>query len=358
MNTGIAVDALAAPARTAPACPPRAGGLPGTLAAAGTIPGPPMNALAILVISAGYHPANHRSAIPARAYERGSGHGHDAAPAGHPHPQRSPPAPGAAPRTSCPDRPYHRLPPARVKGACGVAKTSAPRPFDPRRRSHDRGSYQGMGPDSHAPKPRTKSSTKGAKPARTRLRICKDLTWPLHMRRQLADLELRRRRRARCEDRIRCAKDTGLRNLPLQGFDQNQIWCELVAMACELLAWMQMLAFTGPARRWEAKRLRLCLFPPPSGWCAAASASGCAWQPLGHGRSKSPPPSARCRPSHLTDQRQHPCETKGQLTGQWNPLTRRDSRAAKHGGTLKMAGPPQLQDTEPRSRKMQARGRC
>ena len=34
---------------------------------------------------------------------------------------------------------------------------------------------------------------------------------------QLADLELRHRRRARCEDRIRCAKDTGPRNLPLQG---------------------------------------------------------------------------------------------------------------------------------------------
>jgi hypothetical protein len=55
---------------------------------------------------------------------------------------------------------------------------------------------------------------------------------------QLADLELRHRRRARCEDRIRCAKDTGLRNLPLHGFAQNQIWCELVAMACELTAWM------------------------------------------------------------------------------------------------------------------------
>ena len=32
---------------------------------------------------------------------------------------------------------------------------------------------------------------------------------------QLADLELRHRRRARCEDRIRNAKDTGLRNLPI-----------------------------------------------------------------------------------------------------------------------------------------------
>ena len=77
---------------------------------------------------------------------------------------------------------------------------------------------------------------------------------------QLADLELRHRRRARCEDRIRAAKDTGLRNLPLHGFDQNQIWCELVAMACELTTWMQMLALDGPARAWEPKRLRLRLF--------------------------------------------------------------------------------------------------
>ena len=77
---------------------------------------------------------------------------------------------------------------------------------------------------------------------------------------QLADLELLHRRRARCEDRIRCAKDTGLRNLPLKGFAQNQLWCEITALACELLAWTQMLALTGTARRWEPKRLRLRLF--------------------------------------------------------------------------------------------------
>jgi Transposase DDE domain group 1 len=77
---------------------------------------------------------------------------------------------------------------------------------------------------------------------------------------QLADLELRHRRRARCEDRIRCAKDAGLRNLPLQGFAQNQVWCEIVALACDLLAWMQMLALTGEARRWEPRRLRLRIF--------------------------------------------------------------------------------------------------
>jgi hypothetical protein len=60
--------------------------------------------------------------------------------------------------------------------------------------------------------------------------------------------------------RIRGAKDTGLRNLPLKGYAQNQVWCEIVALACELLAWTQMLALTGTARRWEPKRLRLRLF--------------------------------------------------------------------------------------------------
>jgi hypothetical protein len=78
---------------------------------------------------------------------------------------------------------------------------------------------------------------------------------------QLADLELRHRRRARCEDRIRNAKDTGLANLPLHDFAQNRIWVAVVQLATELTAWMQMLALTGTdARRWEPKRLRLRLF--------------------------------------------------------------------------------------------------
>ena len=79
---------------------------------------------------------------------------------------------------------------------------------------------------------------------------------------QLAGLELRHRQRARCEDRIRNAKDTGLRNLPLKGFAANQVWCEIVALACELLAWTQLLALTGTARRWEPKQLRLRLLSP------------------------------------------------------------------------------------------------
>ena len=82
---------------------------------------------------------------------------------------------------------------------------------------------------------------------------------------QLPALELRHRRRARCEDRIRIAKDTGLRNLPLHGFAANQIWCAIVALASDLLAWMGMLALTShQARRWEPKRLRHRLFTIPA----------------------------------------------------------------------------------------------
>ena len=85
------------------------------------------------------------------------------------------------------------------------------------------------------------------------------------VRGQLADLELRHRRRARCEDRIRIATDTGLRNLPLQGFDQNRIWCALVILATNLTAWTQMLAIAPehPARRWEPKLIRLRPFTIP-----------------------------------------------------------------------------------------------
>jgi hypothetical protein len=82
---------------------------------------------------------------------------------------------------------------------------------------------------------------------------------------QLADLELRHRRRARCEGRIRIAKDTGLRAFPLFDFAQDEIWCAFVALAVEVTAWMQMPARHGhEARRWEPKRLRLRLFTVPA----------------------------------------------------------------------------------------------
>ncbi|MGW2189510.1 IS1380 family transposase [Streptomyces sp. NPDC001719] len=75
-----------------------------------------------------------------------------------------------------------------------------------------------------------------------------------------ATLELRHRRRARTEDRIRNARDTGLRNLPLHSSAQNRIWLEIIQIALDLLAWMPILTLTGAARRWEPKKLRMRLF--------------------------------------------------------------------------------------------------
>jgi Transposase DDE domain group 1 len=82
---------------------------------------------------------------------------------------------------------------------------------------------------------------------------------------QLADLELRHRGRARAEDRIRCAKDTGLTNLPLHDFDQNRIWCAIVAWPASSPRGGRPSPWPGTrARRWEPKRLRLRLFSAAS----------------------------------------------------------------------------------------------
>ncbi|OUM44663.1 hypothetical protein B8W73_02625 [Arthrobacter agilis] len=78
---------------------------------------------------------------------------------------------------------------------------------------------------------------------------------------QFAHLEAHHWLRARCEDRIRNAKDTGLANLPLRGFAGNTLWCHLLMLAAELVAWAQMLALHGTkARRWELKKLKARLF--------------------------------------------------------------------------------------------------
>jgi hypothetical protein len=69
-------------------------------------------------------------------------------------------------------------------------------------------------------------------------------------------LELRHRHRAHVENRIRAAKDTGLRNLPCVDFVCNDAWLQLVLIAQDLTAWMQALCFDGALRVAEPKRLR------------------------------------------------------------------------------------------------------
>jgi Transposase DDE domain group 1 len=70
-------------------------------------------------------------------------------------------------------------------------------------------------------------------------------------------LEQLHRQRALCEDRIRCAKETGLRNLPFHAFAMNAAWLELVLIAQDLLVWTQRLLLTGTElARCEPKRMR------------------------------------------------------------------------------------------------------
>ena len=141
---------------------------------------------------------------------------------------------------------------------------------------------------------------------------------------QAADLELRHRRRARCEDRIRCAKDTGLRNLPLQGFMQNQaVVRRIVAVALRTAgAWMQMLRPGRPrpqvgAETAAAADLHLRRAPRPRRPPPAAPPR----RQAGPGRRRSPPRSAACTPSHPAD----PAEAipndqeRTHLPGPWNP---------------------------------------
>lgn len=75
--------------------------------------------------------------------------------------------------------------------------------------------------------------------------------------RRIARLEQLHRARAACEDRIRCGKDTGLRNLPFRSFQANAAWLELVLVAQDLLCWTQRLLLgDGELARCEPKRLR------------------------------------------------------------------------------------------------------
>ncbi|MHB8435877.1 MAG: IS1380 family transposase [Acidimicrobiales bacterium] len=64
-----------------------------------------------------------------------------------------------------------------------------------------------------------------------------------HDERGVALLELRQRRHARIEDRIRQAKAAGLRNLPCKEAPENHAWLECVLAAADLVCWSKLLCF-------------------------------------------------------------------------------------------------------------------
>jgi len=76
-------------------------------------------------------------------------------------------------------------------------------------------------------------------------------------------LEVRHRAQARVEDRIRCAKDTGLGRLPSREFAINQAWRTAAAIAIDLLAWLQLLAVDGDLAHAEHHRPTRARATPP-----------------------------------------------------------------------------------------------
>jgi hypothetical protein len=73
---------------------------------------------------------------------------------------------------------------------------------------------------------------------------------------QLAHLDARHRAHARVEDRIRCAKDTGLDHFPSRAFAINQAWLTVIMLAVDLIAWTQHLLLNGDLAKAEPKTLR------------------------------------------------------------------------------------------------------
>ena len=72
----------------------------------------------------------------------------------------------------------------------------------------------------------------------------------------IAMLDVRHRAHARVEDRIRCAKNTGLAATPLETFERNQLWCQIVLAAADLLTFTQKLTLRGRHAIAEPKVLR------------------------------------------------------------------------------------------------------
>jgi hypothetical protein len=73
---------------------------------------------------------------------------------------------------------------------------------------------------------------------------------------QVQFLEARHRTQARVEDNIRCAKSTGLNHLPSRDYQVNTAWCQTASIACDLLAWLRLLALDGDLAKAEPKTLR------------------------------------------------------------------------------------------------------
>jgi hypothetical protein len=73
---------------------------------------------------------------------------------------------------------------------------------------------------------------------------------------KIEQLELRHRGHARVEDRVRTWKNCGLKNLPFEGYARNEAWLAVTLVAGALMAWSQLVCFSGDLTKAEPKTIR------------------------------------------------------------------------------------------------------
>lgn len=156
--------------------------------------------------------------------------------------------------------------------------------------------------------------------------------------RRIERLEQLHRQHAVVEDRIRCGKDTGIRNLPFQKFQPNAAWLELALIGHDLLCWTQRLLLApavhahqdttgeplGELARCEPKRLRYRLLHVAGRLTRHARRLRLHLPAAGRGEPRSGSPSTACRRCR------HRHSGPGGATGEANRSTGRPQRPQRH----------------------------
>jgi len=155
---------------------------------------------------------------------------------------------------------------------------------------------------------------------------------------QLAGLELHHRRRARCEDRIRNIKDTGLRNLPLKRFRRTRSGAGSSRWPAN--CWPGPRCSPRPGRRVGGSRngCGCACSPSRAARPPAAGACGSGSPGAGPGPPRSPPRSPGCTPFRPADQPEQPLRPGRKTPGPVEPRPP-DATAGQPGtaGTRKSA---------------------
>jgi hypothetical protein len=173
---------------------------------------------------------------------------------------------------------------------------------------------------------------------------------------QLADLELRHRRRTGCEDRIRCTKTPDCATCPSGGSRRTRSgarssrWPASCWLGCRCSPWTARPADGNP------NACGCACSPPPGASSAGAAACGCTSPQPGPGPPRSSLRSPGCRPACPADRQQPAPATERTTTRPMEPAHPARQPGLQARPDAEKDRQPQRQVTKPRSRKMQAKG--